>query len=308
MAGKRDLDPGSAQGSTEGPSLPKMPRREPSVGTGAPSALSPMTSVESQSSAASSTLTDISGLLGLSEGVTRIQVKWEITDMETGACHAKWWGAVLKARAGEHVLEDDGEEEEEEGDGGGVRADGSQEAPGVVRLAKYTLEYDPMPPDYPEPETRGVCFLSEHTLFDVEDEANMAWRLEGDTWEAAEDAGEDGFFHGEMEGTNGSSPDDSYAGEPEQVVNALLVDIVAKHQASISKLPYLQQGFVASVVDRARAQLTKQIEKVVDGKRQRGEALLLTHGDVQTVLADLGEHLQGIKDSASQELAATSTN
>jgi hypothetical protein len=194
-------------------------------------------------------------MLKLEEGC-EIEVKWDMTCETTGVVTPKWWGGLLGKNIGTHTLADeDGDDEDQD--------------PEVCTM--FELEYEPFLPDYPDKATHRICFLSDHMIYDVGEDAAQCWRLKGDTWDEDDEEGEeegeeaavttvvnDGAA--EENGTSGLLTTDVAISDPATLLDGLMTALLNKYSTKLASLPRVHQGFVASVVERSRTTLSTKIE------------------------------------------------
>jgi hypothetical protein len=72
----------------------------------------------------------------------------------------------------------------------------------------------------------------------------------------------------------------------------------------MASLPYLQQGFVASVVAQSKEKLTASIESLLAAKRDAGKPPVVSKEDMDDLLVSVGSELESIKTAAAQELSS----
>ncbi len=267
---------------------------------------------------------DVTSALNLSAG-NSLEVKWDMTDVETGKAREVWWGCLLKATCGQHAIEDLGDDE----DGHRVSPGGADTQDKVV-LPVYELDYDPLPPDYPERESARVCFTSDHTLYDVDQDATQVWRIAGSGWEEPEEGydigGETERAASDEVGRDAAACADAAARGAGHItaadgslivtdagtfVDSMLGGILEKMAGRLAELPRMQQGFIASVVRSAKDSLTQKMQEMLDRKRSDpctseggGGQPVVTQQDVAQLLAGVGAELEEIKRKAAAELAA----
>ncbi|KXZ51066.1 hypothetical protein GPECTOR_14g51 [Gonium pectorale] len=94
----------------------------------------------------------------------RVEVKWQI-ETDDGEPYARWWGATVVGPSEER----------------------DAELPGAP---VYELAYDAHG-DF-EQERSHVIFVGEHTLRQLDQTEELAWRREGDTWEDEEEDEDEG--------------------------------------------------------------------------------------------------------------------
>lgn len=131
---------------------------------------------------------DVSKNVGLSTG-KRCQVQWEI-HIGDDQTKTKWWSATLLPHDGRtHILHDDSHDEKDRND--------------KVTVPLLQLQYDAFPEEgFPEQSVEDVCFLTDHSLFNVSSETRSYWRIDGDTWEPSSDSNEKELFNSD----SGESP------------------------------------------------------------------------------------------------------
>jgi hypothetical protein len=191
---------------------------------------------------------DIAQELKLAEG-TRVQVRWEISigDKE----EIKWWsGILLPQNEGQtHTLHDDDDE---------------------VVVPVRQIDYDPyIEGGFPERSVEHVCFLSDHSILNMSDDARAFWRKEGDDWEPSnEDEDERNLFNGDY-GTeadvasdddvsvSSSSPEDAL----HMILNSVLQTALKKTGVMdrMEKLPQSQQGIIAERIAKAKEKLMNKL-------------------------------------------------
>jgi hypothetical protein len=211
---------------------------------------------------------DMSTLLGLKSG-DELEIKW---DMECdGNVEPRWWKCQLVKKDGTHSLE------EEE-----VRLDTTSSLFFFVSTpfdcAKsiqddtepeicivWEVLYEESPPDYPEKSTHRLCFLSDHMLFDIGEDATFCYRQSGSDW----DEESDGETEETLEG-GASSLGAVTSASASELVDDLMSSIIAKHSQRMASLPYLQQTFVASVIAQSKERLTEKLETTLSVKAARG--------------------------------------
>ena len=274
---------------------------------------------------------DITSVLNLSTGDS-LEVKWDMTDLETGKVREVWWGCLLKSTCGQHAIEDLGDDE----DGHRVSPRGADTQDKAV-LPVYEIDYDAMPPDYPERESARVCFTSDHTLYDVDQDATQVWRIAGSGWEEPEegyDAGGERAHAASDEAERGAAACADGAArsaghrtaadgslivtDAGTFVDSMLGGILEKMAGRLAELPRMQQGFIASVVRSAKDSLTQKMQEMLNRKREShcgdpctsegeggsGQPPVVTQQDVAQLLASVGAELEEIKRKAAAELAA----
>ena len=90
----------------------------------------------------------------------------------------------------------------------------------------------------------------------------------------------------------------------------MLGGLLEKFSAQLVAMPRMQQGFVASVVSRAKESLTAKLVALLEEKRTAGSGGggggggAVTQQDIMELLAGVGAELEEIKRSAAAELAA----
>ena len=97
--------------------------------------------------------------------------------------------------------------------------------------------------------------------------------------------------------------------DPAELVNGMLGGLLEKFSAQLVAMPRMQQGFVASVVSRAKESLTAKLVALLEEKRTAGSGGgggggAVTQQDIMELLAGVGAELEEIKRSAAAELAA----
>jgi hypothetical protein len=187
---------------------------------------------------------DLAVHLGFQPG-DRIEVQWEVGDIEKGEqLTRRWWGATLM----EH-------------DGRVLSAEDDEGPP--MSLAIRVLDYDPYPEGgFPERMRESVVFTGDNTLSNPEDdEVILVFRREGE--EAVED--DEPIFR----------LSDS---EMEEYVNSIMISLFDKHSDTIKQLPAAQQAMIAE-----RLKIGK--EKFLDALAQLGSGAHVTAEKIQELLA-----------------------
>jgi hypothetical protein len=143
-------------------------------------------------------------------------------------------------------------------------------------------------------------------MYAVAEDATFAWRQHGDAWDEDDESDdEEGEGVEGMHGGTVAAAEDGGLAVPDaaEFMDGLLMSLLAKHGSKMASLPYLQQGFVASVVAQAKVRLTASLEEVLKAKRDAGEPPLVSKQDMDALLASVGSELQAIKTAAAQELS-----
>lgn len=192
---------------------------------------------------------DIAKILKLDEGA-RVQVRWEISigDKE----EVKWWSGILLPQIDDqiHTLHDEDDE---------------------VVVPVRQIDYDPYTEGgFPDRSVENVCFLSDHSILNLSDDARAFWRKEGDDWEPSnEDEDEMKLFSGDYEkNENAASDDDDVSissSSPEDALHMILNGVLqtALQKTGVmdrmEKLPQSQQGMIAERIANAKEKLMNKL-------------------------------------------------
>jgi hypothetical protein len=205
---------------------------------------------------------DIAKELKLEEG-TLIQVRWEISigDKE----EVKWWSGILlpQIERQTHTLHDDDDE---------------------VVVPIRQIDYEPyIEGGFPDRSVENVCFLSDHSILNLSDDARAFWRKEGDDWEPSnEDEDELKLLSGDYKPeANTASDDDDVSissSSPEDALHMILNSVLqtALQKTGVmdrmEKLPQSQQGMIAERIAKAKEKLMNKLleqSMVGDGGLER---------------------------------------
>jgi hypothetical protein len=155
-------------------------------------------------------------------------------------------------------------------------------------------------------------------LYAVAEDATFAWRQYGDSWDEEDSdeevdelkalknatSAEGGDASGAARGGAAEEDGGMEVPDPAAFVDGLLTSILNKHNAKMASLPYLQQGFVASVVAQSKEKLTASIESLLAAKRDAGKPPVVSKEDMDDLLVSVGSELESIKTAAAQELSS----
>ena len=131
--------------------------------------------------------------------------------------------------------------------------------------------YDELPPDFPDTSTHRLCFLSDHMLYDLGEDATFAFRLHGSDWDNDDDDEDEPGADGNDAPNCGHSEDaEEITTSAAALVDGLMSSIISKHVERMASLPHIQQTFVASVVARSKESLAEKIEAALAAKKARG--------------------------------------
>ncbi|PSC73662.1 glucose-methanol-choline oxidoreductase isoform B [Micractinium conductrix] len=191
---------------------------------------------------------DLPAAIGL-ELKSRLEIKWEL-HQESGETSTKWWGAELHRR------------EEGRTDGEGRQC--------------YMLRYDPEPEQgCDEAEECLVTFLEEHFLYDLAQDAELAWRAAGSDWDEPEDAdGEAG------DGTVSMAEVAASIRQGERRRGRTLDEDAAE---MLSALPMQQQMHIASSYALFSETLAAALARLT---AHNGPEYVVTEADVKAAIAE----------------------
>uniref|UniRef100_A0A6U0UVG1 Uncharacterized protein n=1 Tax=Pinguiococcus pyrenoidosus TaxID=172671 RepID=A0A6U0UVG1_9STRA len=215
----------------------------------------------------------------------RIEVLWTMEDPATEEATEHWWGASVVRKTGAHHLLQDEE----------VSAAG-------IRVPVVELLYDAKPEaGSPEAETQQGCFITDHLLYDVGFDGLLAWRKEGEEWEAPRDPqspSEDEPAQAPL-----ASLPDSFVGSPGAMVDTVLSSVLARYESKISSLQRDRQCTLADLIRVGKEKLTEAIAKKCEEKKEVGDGVL-SETDLRDALASVD--LERIKAEALDVSVASS--
>jgi len=219
---------------------------------------------------------DLGMLTGFSP-MKRIEVKWvleqpgEENEQEVNE-NEVWWPATVVGRTNELFDLPENEDEEDE--------------PGALqKLPVYSIRYDAMPPDFPNPEMSKVCILEDHLILDTKSGESLAWRHEGTDWEPKEEDDEDGEeeevdikplpealkdalerLRAEATATS-SEPvpsavrpsEDAAKAEAANFVDELIRSLTERHQSQFMRLSRANQNAIVERVAKVKKMLVNRI-------------------------------------------------
>ena len=207
------------------------------------------------------------GDLGLATGFTpntKIQVLWTLHENAESEDDGTdiWWPATVVGRTSTFQELPKNEDEEDE--------------PGSLdRLPVYEIRYDPMLPDFPNPQLSSVCVLDDHHLLDAEAEGSptLPWRHVGSTWEEEDDDEEkkevpdsikalverlEQNQHEEQEEAPKLSPEAARTVASE-FVESLISSLTTKHSVELGNLPRSNQNAIVDRVIQIKAVLVEKL-------------------------------------------------
>jgi DNA-directed RNA polymerase subunit F len=195
---------------------------------------------------------------------TKIEVLWTLhsegdENNEEAEGTDIWWQATVVGRTSRlHELPKNEDEEDEPGS--------------LDRLPVYEIRYDPMLPDFPNPQLSAVCILDDHQLLDTEAEDNptLPWRMLGSDWEE-EDGDSDKLElpdnMKDLVDRFGASPADGGAKLAPEVatamassfVESLIESLTSKHASELGNLPRSNQNQIVDKVMRIKEMLVEKL-------------------------------------------------
>lgn len=201
----------------------------------------------------------------------RVEVKWQL-EGDDGA-EAVWWGAELLARR-EDVPTESGAAQ-----GGSLPSCGSP----ANSPATWTLRYDAR--DGFQREDRDAVLLTKHVLAHGDMDEQLAWRMEGETYEAdSEDDDSDADQDEDAENMQRSYPVTAISKAIEAQMGCSVESAaLQKLQAS---LPIEQQQTLAAGFNDFITSITSKLRRAADEKRDNAEgAPVIEADDVKAALA-----------------------
>jgi len=225
---------------------------------------------------------DVSKNVGISTG-KRCQVQWEI-HIGDDQTKTKWWSATLLPHDGRtHILHDDSHDEKDRND--------------KVTVPLLQLQYDAFPEEgFPEQSVEDVCFLTDHSLFNVSSETRSYWRIDGDTWEPSSDSNEKELFNSD----SGESPNSLQVDEivlpgssPEDALRKVLIleSALISNGTSYKNMTASQQRIVAENIEKTKEKLVQklleQCNSEKDFKHDDSFSGLITEEHVKRCLGEL---------------------
>jgi hypothetical protein len=224
---------------------------------------------------------DLRKLLKIDDG-KKIQVKWTLefsddtSDSEAEVeIESKWLNAVVtKAETGKtHRFVDEDDEEDFE------------DVP-VVEITYDEDGYD----DEEEVGPKRVCFVGDHLLYDLEHDAVLHWRCEGDDFDDEITEVVD-----EQNGATYFKTNNHYhftAGNEEEIKNTvakifpdLFVDILGKYRTEFNNLPFNTQRNWSALILLLKDRLVEKVstyfaEKINDQSIKEGDLIQIDRGDI----------------------------
>jgi hypothetical protein len=172
-----------------------------------------------------------------------------------------WWPATVVGRTSRmHDLPKNPDEEDDVGS--------------LDRLPVYEIRYDPMLPDFPNPELASVCILDDHCLLSCEENDSLPWRHFGSTWiENDYDDEKKDIPEGLKDLVEGLDSNlatmteaDAPRLKPEDSLtfaNAFVEDLIskltAKHKDELEHLPRSNQNAIVDRVIQIKASLVQKL-------------------------------------------------
>mmetsp|Transcript_26285 Transcript_26285/g.39414 ORF Transcript_26285/g.39414 Transcript_26285/m.39414 type:complete len:310 (+) Transcript_26285:83-1012(+) len=251
---------------------------------------------------------DIADAIGLTQPNIRIEVRWDLSydvddngaddghrvatstdNKESGdkSVTKVWWGGILQKADDRTYKIQDGNDE--------------------VTVPIHSIDYDPYPPEFPNRSTEDVCFLSNHSLLNIESNTKTCWRLMGSTWEPSTDddaEGEASHESCQLEGREEEDDEISVTSTSEEEGLRTVLDNVLKLALQSSgvmekmkTMERTQQSIMADKIARTKENLiSKLLEKLNENNDENshntnGVGRVVTPELIKTVMSELGNEL-----------------
>ena len=186
-------------------------------------------------------ITDIPSTLNIKDGV-RIQVQWDIANDNEGTSYTKWWSATLMPHQEGRLykLEDEND---------------------ATMVPIRTLQYDAFPEGgFHEISNEDVCFLTEHSLLNMNSMSRAYWRLEDDKdWEPTNDDNVDDDEISVGSNANATTRETALRNVLDAVLERALIQ--SKTLEKMEKLEASQRCFMAEKITHTKEKLVQMLMK-----------------------------------------------
>lgn len=212
---------------------------------------------------------DIPSILNLTDG-NQIEVQWDINDDINGSSYVKWWKATLlpQVEGRLYKLQDDND---------------------ATLVPIRTLQYEAFPEGgFNEISKEDVCFLTQHSLLNMNSMARAYWRLEGEKdWEPpANEEIDDDVSVGSN--ANATTRETALRNVIDAVLERALVQ--SKTLEKMSKLEASQRCFMADKITNVKEQLVQSLMKQLEGNDDNFENVI-TPNHIKMCMEQLGRDL-----------------
>ncbi len=193
-------------------------------------------------------------------GGTETEGKPPLTQTRT---QTRWWGGTLLHPDGRmHILQDQ---------------DPSSKDEDIVQVPVRVIDYDPyIEGGFPDRSLEDVCFLTDHSLYNMASDSRMWWRKHGDAWMPGEDMEEEerklmtntDMNTNATSNANQTTSDDEISVTSTSREDALRVVLDSVLQGALLKagidkrmnqLDPSQQSFMAEKIAKAKEKLTENL-------------------------------------------------
>lgn len=246
-------------------------------------------------------IVDVADDIGLTQPNVRIEVRWELSfdvddngegDQPNVAASADnqesssksvtkvWWGGILLKADGRTYKIQDGSEE--------------------VTVPIRSIDYDPRPPDFPSRSIEDVCFLSNHSLLNIESNTKTCWRLKGSQWEQPTDDEEEEIMKGPNQ-DEGEGDDDEISvtsTSQEEGLRTVLDNILKSALQSSGVMEKMktmernQQSIMADRIARTKENLVAKLLGKLNENDGENVVKVVTPELIKTVMSELGSELK----------------
>jgi hypothetical protein len=197
---------------------------------------------------------------------------------------SRWWGGTLLSEDKRTYTIDNGDDDK-----------------AIVPLR--SIDYDPYLPSFPDRSIEDVCFLSNHSLFNISSESRTCWRLEGDGWEPSSNTHDEIMDQSNRIDTesNENECDDeiSVASASQEdglreVLDTILKSALEKSgvMEKMNNMERSTQSIMAAKIATTKERLVEKFMEKLNDDEDHGLDKVVTPELVSSVMAELGKELR----------------